>query len=81
MAGMRCFFCSEYNRLLDYDGGREEVNPKLHHSYGALILQLSWNDIAGRHHWSEQTIRPRPEGFQLRFCPECGRRLDSCLPL
>ena len=70
-----CFFCSRYLTERDCDGCREEVNAHLHHEYGLILLKLAWNDLAGRHHYSEEKIRPKPEGFTLKFCPECGRRL------
>lgn len=73
---MSCFFCERYLQEREYDECRRDVNEKLHHEYGVILLKVIWNEIAGRHHWSEDKVRPLPEGFKLRYCPECGRRLE-----
>lgn len=77
MAAVKCDFCRRYLDQREFDKSREDENPMLHHEYGAVLLVLTWNDQAGRHHYSDMMTRPRPEGFALGYCPECGRRLQN----
>lgn len=78
MAGVSdCFFCKEYTRERDNSKRIEARNGVMHHEIRALMLKLSWNEISGRYHWGEMTHRPSPSGFDLNYCPECGRRLEN----
>jgi len=72
---MTCFFCSENERLRDHFNLIESRGGGTHHEIHVEILQVSWNEIAGRHHYGTMTHRPKPFGFDLNYCPECGRRL------
>lgn len=72
---MECFFCKEYARMRDQHALIESRNGITHHDIKAVMLLISWNELSGRHHWGETTHRPKPGGFDLNYCPECGRRL------
>lgn len=74
---MDCFFCSEYERIREYDRKREQRSDILRHHYGADLVQIAWNTMAGPAHYGSMTHRPIPWGFSLNYCPECGRKLTK----
>jgi len=78
MAGMSsCFFCEDYRRLRQYYDQIEDRGGGTHHEIRVETLLISWNEIAGKHHYGTMTHRPKPMGFDLNYCPECGRKLGG----
>lgn len=74
---MTCTFCKYLTEMHAFDRIRENGNPMLHHDYHALILQRSWNDMTGTAHAGTMTHKPKAVGFDLNYCPECGRKLNG----
>lgn len=70
-----CRFCDEYNRIRNYNGVRKNISETLRFEYGVVIQQITWNTIAGRAHYGTTAYRPIPEGFEINYCPECGKKL------
>ena len=74
---MSCQFCAELERLEEHEKFVEAHSEYHRHEFGVVLLQIDWNQLSGRHHWGEMTHRPRPEGFKLNYCPECGQRIGG----
>ena len=74
---MSCDFC-KYLADLERDADRREDGALwLHHDHHVLILSRAWNDYLGTAHAGEMTHRPKAVGFEINYCPECGRKLKD----
>ena len=74
---MSCTFCEYLFELQAAARRKEDSNPKLHHDYHALILSRAWNDYTGTAHAGTMTHKPKVVGFELNYCPECGKELET----
>ena len=74
---MSCDFCKYLADMQSFDRIREHGNPRLHHDYHVLILQRAWNDYTGTHHAGTMVHRPKAVGFEINYCPECGRKING----
>ena len=72
---MQCDFCKYITEMKTFDRIREQGNAMLHHDYHVAIVQRAWNDFTGTAHAGIVTHKPKAVGFEVRYCPECGRRL------
>lgn len=74
---MTCDFCKYLSDLERDDLRREHEAPWLHHDYHVLILQRVWNDYTGTAHAGTMAHRPNAVGFEINYCPECGRKIGG----
>ena len=72
----KCDFCAYLSDLERDASRREDGAPWIHHDFHALILSRSWNDYLGTAHAGTMVHRPKAVGFEIRYCPECGRKLN-----
>lgn len=72
---MTCDFCKDYEHFKELD--RTASNPHTRHDYHVALIRRSWNERVGRSHAGEMTHRPKGCGYDLKYCPECGRRIDD----
>lgn len=81
---MACKFCEEYkfwrssDRMAEKEANGEDLPFVIDHEYKACLLRKTvriWNDGTRpkRNNGGEITSK----GFRLRFCPECGRRIQG----
>lgn len=75
-----CAFCEamEHNKKLDEisNGIKEEYLPKRYYEYTVAIVRRSWTKERGKRHAGRVTdYRNQGIGYQLNYCPECGRKL------
>lgn len=74
---MSCEFCKYLTDMQTFDRIREQGNPRLHHDYHVAIIQRAWNDYTGLEHSGTMAHKPRAVGFEIRYCPECGKRIED----
>lgn len=78
---MICKFCDclQGNKRLDREFNIDkEPSRKLHHSYTAALISHSWTSQYGKRNACRSLYyRNRGLGFELNFCPECGKKISK----
>lgn len=72
-----CYFCRYLYGIQTLDRTIERGNPRLHHDYHIAIYQRAWNEYTGTAHAGTMMHRPKAVGFDLNYCPECGRKIGG----
>ena len=67
-----CKFCDRLDAIIYFDKQEKELSRE----YTAAIVTRSWRKDQGKRCSSRSvSFRNQGIGFDLNFCPECGRKL------
>lgn len=72
---MACDFCKYLSDQEAAARRREADSDILHHDFHVLLFERAWNDLTGTTHAGEMTHKPKAVGFDINYCPECGRKI------
>jgi len=69
----KCSFCEEIKFYLALDKWQADVD--LYHAYTAALVQTTI--YKGENRGRTVCYKKNGVGFPMKFCPECGKKLDG----
>lgn len=70
-----CEFCESY-KLWNEIHSSDDEHPKIYHEYTVALVCRSWTKAKGKRRADRTTdYGHKGLGYELNFCPECGKAL------